>query len=105
MPRPTKCPQGDPARYILHSLVIYRKAKGLTQEALADLVGCSGSRICQLERGKRCPSLHLATLLKEVLDAPSIEALMVHPNGHERSLDDGGTCLLYLWGVVLATCL
>lgn len=105
MPRPTRCPHGDPSRYLLHSLVIYRKAKRLTQEALAARVGCSASRISQLEHGRACPSLHLATRLKEVLDAPSLEALMADPNPNKRSDDHGRTHLFYLWGVVLAACL
>ena len=105
MPRPTRCPHGDPARYHLHQLRKLRQGSKLTQADLATLVGCSPGLISQLERGLACPSLQLATRLKEALHLDSIDALMEEdPPADERSHVYGGSYLFYLWPFLLAAC-
>ena len=46
----------------------YRIAKGITQEELGALVGCSRNTIASLERGDSEPSAYIACLLAEALD-------------------------------------
>jgi predicted ATPase/transcriptional regulator with XRE-family HTH domain len=48
-----------------------RKARDLTQEALAEQVGCSWETIRKIEAGAQRPSRHLADLLAAVLDVPA----------------------------------
>lgn len=48
-------------------LAIARRAKGLTQEELADLVGVTQPTIARLEAGKKPPSLRLALRISSVL--------------------------------------
>lgn len=47
---------------------LYRQAKGLTQEKLAELVNVSSSYIGYLERGLRTPSLDLLARIGTALD-------------------------------------
>jgi transcriptional regulator with XRE-family HTH domain len=50
-----------------------RKAHGLTQEELADLVSCSVETIRKIERGRRRPSKQIIERLAAYLDIPSEE--------------------------------
>ena len=50
-----------------------RKAKGLTQKQLGDLVGVSESFISQMESEKKLPSLEVALKLGEVLECESTD--------------------------------
>lgn len=50
-----------------------RKALDLTQEALADRVGCSVSAIRKIENDERRPSRQIASLLAEILEIPAEE--------------------------------
>ena len=52
----------------------YRKARGLTQQELADLVGVSRQTIMQLERNRYNPSMLLAYSIARVFDV-TIEEL------------------------------
>jgi predicted ATPase/transcriptional regulator with XRE-family HTH domain len=56
-----------------HWLRHLRKAKDLTQEELADLVGCASETIRKIEAGGRKPSRQMAELLAECLDVPQEE--------------------------------
>ena len=47
-----------------------RKAKGLTQEAVADLLGVSAPYVGKLERGERSINLDKLAMLVPILDAP-----------------------------------
>ncbi len=51
-----------------HQLRRYRHGQNLSQQALADTIGCSVSLIRKLERGTRMPSRQMVLLLIEVLD-------------------------------------
>jgi transcriptional regulator with XRE-family HTH domain len=46
---------------------LFRRAKGITQEVLAEMVDVSGSYIGYLERGKKSPSLDLLVKIADVL--------------------------------------
>lgn len=50
----------------MSKLRTFRKAKGLSQEEVADGVGVQKSMISRIERGKRVPSMRLATALSEL---------------------------------------
>ena len=45
----------------------YRKLAGLTQEKLAELVGCSNSHIGQIENGRGIPSLETTVAIANAL--------------------------------------
>ncbi|WP_431030081.1 helix-turn-helix transcriptional regulator [Lysinibacillus sp. LZ02] len=51
-------------------LIAERKAKGLTQGQLAELVGCSTAMISHLESGRTKPGLELSMRLEQVLAVP-----------------------------------
>ncbi|TLG81602.1 helix-turn-helix transcriptional regulator [Vagococcus zengguangii] len=53
---------------ISNQVTKYRKKAGLTQEALAKLVGVSRRTIVSLEKGNYTPSLVLALQLAKVLE-------------------------------------
>src|SRR5215212_2477744 len=50
-----------------------RKARGLTQEELADHIGCSPETVRKIEAGRRKPSRHVAQLLAQYLGVPREE--------------------------------
>ena len=52
-----------------------RKAKGLTQEALAEAADLSGNYISDLELGLKVPSLTILVRLSEALDIGTPELL------------------------------
>src|SRR5215813_13652368 len=53
-----------------------RKALDLTQQALADRVGCSLAAIKKIEQDERRPSRQIAERLAEVLDVPTSQREM-----------------------------
>ena len=52
------------------NLKVYRVAKGLTQEQLAEKVGVRRETIMRLEKAQYNPSLKLAIDISRVLNAP-----------------------------------
>lgn len=50
------------------SLIALRKSKGITQQALADLVGINRCFLSNVERGKHSPSLEVAYKIANALD-------------------------------------
>ena len=52
-----------------------RKAKGLTQTALAAAVGCDQATISKYESGAASPTTELAPKLAELLDLPVVRVL------------------------------
>lgn len=57
-------------------IVAARKARGLTQEALALKMKMSRPAIANMERGAQRLPLHVAVRLKAILGLPDIEALL-----------------------------
>jgi transcriptional regulator with XRE-family HTH domain len=63
-----------------------RKAKGLTQERMADLIGVSPSMYCQLEAGKRRMNEdHLARIAEEL---DTTQAALYRTPNRSRVIDD-----------------
>ena len=58
------------------NLKMYRIAKGLTQEQLAELVGVRRETIMRLEKAQYNPSLKLAVDISRAVDA-SIESIFI----------------------------
>lgn len=52
------------------SVHVYRAMKRMSQQELADLVGCSRQTIIQLERNRYNPSLLLVHDITEVFEVP-----------------------------------
>lgn len=50
----------------------HRKAKHLTQDALAEMVGLSSEMISKIERGIAAPSFATVEKLSEVLEVPEV---------------------------------
>jgi transcriptional regulator with XRE-family HTH domain len=50
-----------------HNIRNFRRAKGFTQERLAEMIDVHGSYVGYLERGKKSPSLNLLGKISEVL--------------------------------------
>jgi predicted ATPase/transcriptional regulator with XRE-family HTH domain len=67
-----------------------RKDYGLTQEDLAEQVGCSIETISKIERGERRPSKQVAERIAQVLDVPAAErpAFVRTARLLSRSLED-----------------
>ena len=63
-----------------------RKAKGLTQEALAEAADLSGNYISDLELGLKVPSLTILVRLSEALDIGTPELLSDFTRGAVRRL-------------------
>ncbi|MDI6881047.1 MAG: helix-turn-helix transcriptional regulator [Desulfitobacteriaceae bacterium] len=63
-----------------------RRAKGFTQERLAEMLGVSGAYIGYIERGSKGPSLEL---LAKIAASLTVEpaALLTSYNAKERELD------------------
>ena len=64
----------------MENLRKYRKAKGLLQKELADMVGVSESSISQYESGKKQPSFEIALKLAEALDCESADLVTTRGN-------------------------
>ena len=56
-----------------------RKAKGMTQEALADEVELAVSYLGQIERGERNPTLSVVARFAEVLGVTPVELISPSP--------------------------
>ena len=65
---------------VVENLKKYRKAKGLKQKELADMVGVSESSISQYESGKKTPSFEIALKLAEALDCESADLVSKRGN-------------------------
>ncbi len=63
-PMATRVDEFDPP-----SFVEARKAKGLSQRAVATQVGISQPQLAELERGKRAPTIELLRRLADVVGA------------------------------------
>ena len=57
----------------------YRKIAGLTQEELAEIIGCSNSHIGQIENGRGVPSLDTMVKIANALGVMIVVADSDHP--------------------------
>ena len=73
----------------LRNLRRFRKAKGMTQNQLAEYVGVSASAISQYESGGKVPSFEVALKIAETLDCESID-LVTTRTGIYDALNDSG---------------
>ena len=64
----------------MENLKKFRKAKGLNQDQLAEIVGVSASAISQYENGKKTPSFETALKLAEALDCESADLVSKREN-------------------------
>lgn len=48
----------------------WRKARGLTQQRAAELIGCDQGKYSQYERGTARPGLHRAVVIRSVTGVP-----------------------------------
>ena len=60
------------------------RAKGISQEKLADLVGVSPTHICLIIKGKRTPSIHLISKIESVTKGAVKLADLLHPLAPSR---------------------
>lgn len=67
--------EGDLQRIVGQNLQVYRKARGLSQEAFAHELGVHRTYMGSLERGERNLSLRSVERLAEQLDVHPIELL------------------------------
>ncbi len=58
-----------------------RKARGLSQEALADAVGLAPTYVGQIERGQRNPTLKVVEDFARVLKTDPLQLLQQNRNG------------------------
>jgi DNA-binding XRE family transcriptional regulator len=56
-----------PARAVANSVIAYRAQRGLTQTALAEVLGISQPAVARLEVGDNLPTLDMLTKLRERL--------------------------------------
>ena len=70
----------------MHELRRRRKAMGYTQVALAKLVGVSKMAICQYEKGRSTPSMHVLVALACTLGCSADQLLGQEPVGLEARL-------------------
>ena len=59
----------------------YRKIAGLTQEELAEIIGCSNSHIGQIENGRGVPSLDMMVKIANALGV-MIDQFVVADSDH-----------------------
>ena len=56
----------------------YRKIAGLTQEELAEIIGCSNSHIGQIENGRGVPSLDTMVKIANALGVMIDQLSLIH---------------------------
>lgn len=59
----------------MNNLKHYRKLKGLSQDKISKLAGCTVRYYQDLEYGKRVPNVYLAIALCDILDVVNIREL------------------------------
>ena len=52
----------------MNNVAAVRKAKGITQEKLAQLVGTESGHISIIEQGKSMPAIHIALRIADILE-------------------------------------
>lgn len=67
--------EGELQRRVGANLAQYRKARGLSQEAFADLLGYHRTYVGGLERGERNLSLRAVERLAEAIGMPALDLL------------------------------
>lgn len=67
--------EGDLQRIVGHNLRAYRKARGLSQEAFADVLGVHRTYMGSIERGERNLSLKSVERLAGLIDVEPLALL------------------------------
>ena len=78
----------------MENLKKFRKAKGLNQDQLAEIVGVSASAISQYENGRKTPSFETALKLAEALDCESADLVSkrgnINPAENKKTVTNDG---------------
>jgi len=69
-----------------NNIVLFRKAKKLTQQALADVVNTTESYLGHVERGQRIPSLRMLCNIASALEVSPAELLNLSFDPHSLEL-------------------
>jgi transcriptional regulator with XRE-family HTH domain len=77
-----------PARAVANRLIIYRADHGLTQTALARLLGMSQSAIARLEIGEHIPTLPTLLKLSEVLGLEILVTMTPKSNNRDGDVPE-----------------
>jgi transcriptional regulator with XRE-family HTH domain len=77
--------EGDLQRTFGRNLKAWRKARGISQEALAEVFGHNRTYIGGFERGERNPSLKVIERLAAAIDVEPFKLLMPPPEDPEAA--------------------
>ena len=77
-----------PARAVANRLILYRADHGLTQTALARLLGMSQPAIARLEIGEHIPTLPTLLKLSDVLGLEILVTMMPHGNNRDGNIPE-----------------
>lgn len=72
------------------AIAAHRKVAGLTQEQLAEAVGCSTEWISRMERGLVFPRVEMLVAIGEAIGTPADQLLQdaLGPGGHRQVVHD-----------------
>lgn len=65
------------AQTIAELLIRYRNKAGISQRELGLLLGLSSQKVCDVEKGRRRPSLSAVVKLAKLLDLPEAECVQI----------------------------
>jgi len=77
-----------PARAVANRLILYRAEHGLTQTALARLLGMSQPAIARLETGEHVPTLPTLLKLSDVLGLEILVTMLPHNNNRDGDIPE-----------------
>lgn len=72
---------GKSTRRLANRLKALRQAVGITQQDLADAAGVTRQTVIAIEAGRYSPSLEVAFLIAEALDAGIEDVFQLQPRG------------------------
>jgi transcriptional regulator with XRE-family HTH domain len=77
-----------PARAVANRLILYRAEHGLTQTALARLLGMSQPAIARLETGEHVPTLPTLLKLSDVLGLEILVTMLPRSNNRDGDIPE-----------------